>query len=121
MKVIQFKNNKGVPVKNQFIIYQEVPKGEMETFQSYDSIIAQKVYQGRDCKVALDEKYWNYSKTTSKYRNQFLGETKDETEKKIKSGEYILIDLNHENESQSGCLHKQWTNGICDKCGYDLN
>ena len=29
-----------------------------------------------------------------KYRNQFLGETKKETEAKIKSGEYILTDLN---------------------------
>jgi hypothetical protein len=32
--------------------------------------------------------------TTGKYRNQFLGETKKDTEAKIKSGEYILADLN---------------------------
>ena len=46
--------------------------------------------------IYLDRNYWDYSVTTSKYRNLFLGETKRETEKKIKSGEYILTDLNQE-------------------------
>ena len=45
-------------------------------------------------KIELDQKYWNYSNTTGKYRNIFLGETITETKKKIKSGEYILTDLN---------------------------
>lgn len=44
--------------------------------------------------ISLDEKYWNYSKTTGVYRNIFLGETKKETENKIKSGEYKIINLN---------------------------
>ena len=48
----------------------------------------------KDGKTFLDKTYWNYSVTTGKYRNQFLGETKKETEAKIKSGEYILTDLN---------------------------
>jgi hypothetical protein len=47
-----------------------------------------------DYRIRLDETYWDYSKTTGKYRNLFLGETKSETEKKIKSGEYILTNLN---------------------------
>ena len=38
---------------------------------------------------------WDYSVTTSKYRNIFLNENKKETEKKIKSGEYVLTDLTH--------------------------
>jgi hypothetical protein len=59
--------------------------------QSYNSIIVFRPFSG---KIQLDEKYWDYSKTTGKYRNLFLGETKKETEQKIKSGEYILIDLN---------------------------
>ena len=42
----------------------------------------------------LDEHYWDYSATTGKYRNQFLGEGIAETRAKIESGEYILIDLN---------------------------
>jgi len=44
--------------------------------------------------VFLDEKYWNYSKTTSKYRSQFLNESTKETKAKIESGEYQLINLN---------------------------
>ena len=37
---------------------------------------------GRD--VWLDEETWDYSTTTGRYRNQFLGEDKKATEKKIK-------------------------------------
>ena len=71
---------------NQCIIYTD--KGQL--FQSYDSIIV-KIENGI---VTLDEKYWAYSVTTSKYRNQFLCETKKETQAKIDSGEYKLDDLN---------------------------
>ena len=59
-------------------------------FQSYASIIARKDRDG----ITLDTSKWDYSKTTGKYRNLFLGETKKETEYKIKSGEYKLADLN---------------------------
>lgn len=45
-------------------------------------------------KVKLDAKYWDYSMTTGKYRNQFLGEKKWETEQKIKNGQYELTNLN---------------------------
>lgn len=58
--------------------------------QSYEVIICKITKWG----VWLDSVYWNYSKTTSKYRNKFLDETTKETEKKIKSGEYILTNLN---------------------------
>ena len=80
---------------NQFII----ENGSGLYFQSYKSIIVKKTYclgnnmDLRD-KVELDQKYWNYSRTTSKYRNQFLGETTKETQAKINSGEYVLTDLN---------------------------
>lgn len=73
--------------KNQFVINMD--NGDL-IFQSYKSIIVKK----SDNKVYLDSYYWNYSKTTSKHRNQFLGETTKEIEKKIKSGEYILTNLN---------------------------
>jgi len=73
--------------KNQFVINQD--NGDL-IFQSYQSIIAKKS-QG---KIYLDNIYWNYSKTTSKHRNIFLGETTKETQNKIKSGEYILTNLN---------------------------
>ena len=61
-------------------------------FQSYDSVIAQTDVSG---KVILDEKYWNYSRTTGFYRNSFLGEGIDNTRTKINSGEYSLANLNY--------------------------
>jgi len=45
-------------------------------------------------KIYLDEKTWNYSNTTAKYRRDFLNEGIDSTRAKIKSGEYILTNLN---------------------------
>jgi len=74
------------PVANQFIIYTS--KGKY--FQSYDSIIVAV----EDGKITLDENTWNYSRTTGKYRNEFLGEKIAETRAKIESGEYELEDLN---------------------------
>ena len=73
-------------VKNQYVIEGQ----DCTLFQSYDSIIARKDNTG----ITLDTRTWDYSKTTGKYRNLFLGETKKETEYKIKSGEYKLADLN---------------------------
>ena len=78
----------GRGVANQFII----TTAEGEYFQSYKSIIAFKPYG--DGKIVLDSYYWNYSTTTSKYRNEFLGESTEETKKRIKAGEYVLEDLN---------------------------
>ena len=74
-------------VPNQFEIYTE--SGVF--FQSYNSVIAFRPRQG---KIVLDKTYWDYSVTTGKYRNQFLCETKADTQRKIDSGEYILADLN---------------------------
>jgi hypothetical protein len=85
-KVKQFEGRNGA-VKNQFIL--KTNKGTY--FQSYDSMIAFKPLSGA---IQLDATYWDYSVTTGKYRNLFLGESKKETEAKIKSGEYILTDLN---------------------------
>ena len=81
---------KGNSIPNQFIIKKTTHMGVDEYFQSYKSIIAIKTSKG----IVLDKTYWNYSVTTGKYRNQFLNETKKETEAKIKSGEYKLKNLN---------------------------
>lgn len=77
----------GREVANQFILHDD---NGYCYFQSYSSII---VKQGHG-ETILDETTWDYSKTTGKYRNEFLGETKKETERKIKSGEYKLGNLN---------------------------
>ena len=82
MKATQFH------VKNQMVLTDN--QGN-EYFQSYDSIICRRSNTG---KITLDQRYWDYSKTTGKYRNMFLNETKAETQKKIDSGVYKLADLN---------------------------
>lgn len=86
MKVYNMRNkNTGREIPHQFIIQEEGGTW----FQSYYNTIA-KIANGN---VYLDENFWDYS-TAGKYRNQFLGETKKETEAKIKNGSYILADLN---------------------------
>jgi hypothetical protein len=86
MKITNLTSNKGNTIANQFEIKTETAL----YFQSYQSIIV-KIENGQ---IFLDSTFWDYSKTTGKYRNQFLGEDKKETEKKIKDGIYILTDLN---------------------------
>lgn len=76
------------PVANQFML--EAPTGKY--FQSYNSVIAFVPDSGDS--VQLDCKYWDYSRTTTKYLCQFLGETKNQIVVKIKSGEYVLTNLN---------------------------
>ncbi len=77
---------RGNTTPNQFVISTD----EGIYFQSYRTIIAAHI-RGQ---TYLDTHNWDYSRTTGKYRNMFLGETKKETERKIKTGEYKLINLN---------------------------
>ena len=91
MKVENIESNNGNKIANQFVITDD---NGNEFFQSYRSMIVKKDYEGDQVKIYLDQKYWNYSNTTGKYRNIFLGETIKDTRAKIKSGEYILTDLN---------------------------
>ena len=88
MKITNLLNNKGNNVPNQFEIRTE----KAVYFQSYQSIIVKRDYETKQ--IFLDKVYWNYSKTTSKYRNLFLCEDTKETERKIKAGIYILTNLN---------------------------
>ena len=87
MKVYNMESPNGNKVANQFEIYTD----EGKYFRSYKSIIAFKDNKGQ---VFLDDYYWNYSRTTSKYRNMFLNEGVNDTREKIKSGEYKLKNLN---------------------------
>ena len=77
MLVNQFK------VKNQFVLKDN--EGN-EYLQSYNSII---VKRDKNNNITLGSD-WDYSKTTAKYRNLYLNETKKETEAKIASGEYKI-------------------------------
>ena len=92
MKVTNMTSANGNKVANQFIVDGSHYGQEGHFFQSYDSVIAFKPFNGTA--ITLDRNYWDYSVTTGKYRNQFLGEGIAETRKKIDSREYILADLN---------------------------
>ena len=97
MKVENITSNSGNKISNQFIITDNDNGNKKEYFQSYNSMIAKKIYDNIGAFVVetfLDQKYWNYSNTTGKYRNIFLNETIKDTRAKIKNGTYILTDLN---------------------------
>lgn len=87
MIVSNMRSSRGNDVPNQFTIRSEFGT----TFQSYRSIIA---FIDNTGKVTLDEYYWNYSRTTSKYLSLFLDSTTIETKKRIKEGIYTLANLN---------------------------
>ena len=92
-------NSTGRKIPNQFVITDE-GRGALgnfisrETFQSYKSIIAVRIEWESETEIQLDINKWDYSTTTGKYRNQFLGEKKADTQRKIDSGEYKLVNLN---------------------------
>lgn len=80
-------NKSGRPVVNQFIIRDS--EHSAEYFQSYSSIIVKKVWNSGTLTVYLGPD-WDYSRTTGKYRNQYLGESTAETRKKLAAGIYKL-------------------------------
>jgi len=96
MKVQQMMSPRSYrPIANQFVITDTPDVGvDTQTFQSYDTLIARVTCDHGAESVELDENYYDYSATTGKYRNRFLGEGIADTRKKIKSGEYKLVDLN---------------------------
>lgn len=102
MKVTHLHNRNGNKVKNQFVVYDD---SDNKFFQSYDTIIVmEENFIEGPRKIYLDEKYWDYSVTTSKYRNIFLEESSKETAKKIKDGTYILTNLNQKGNKMSDDL-----------------
>ena len=95
INVSNMVSSSGNHVPNQFQIYGRDNNGWFfKIFQSYSTTIAKvSTYDGKK-RVFLDINSWDYSTTTGKYRNIFLNEKKQDTLKKIKSGEYQLINLN---------------------------
>ena len=87
------------PVANQFILtgvpacesFDGVKLPSGNRFQSYRSMIAHKDYMGN---LYLDNTYWDYSRTTAKYRNRFTGLNTAETKAGIADGSIKLVDLN---------------------------
>jgi len=101
MKVSNMKNSTGNAIPNQFIItdagYDTLGNSiKKEIFQSYSTIIAKRTVWKEETKIELDREKWNYSSTTSKYRNIFLNLTTAETKEAIKNGSITLTNLNEE-------------------------
>jgi len=90
MKVSNMRSRNGNPVPNQLIIHTP----EATFFQSYDTIIIKTTFIDGKRKVFLDSDAWDYSKTTARYRNDFLGCDSKTVKARIASGEYELADLN---------------------------
>jgi hypothetical protein len=90
MKVNNMRSPKGNLVANQFILFTP----EATYFQSYNSLIVKTTFEDGKRVVYLDEYFWNYSRTTSKYRTEFLRENTKETKEKIEKGIYRLTNLN---------------------------
>lgn len=77
-----------IPINYSSKKSQIISTSEGSFLYSYGALIAGKV----NGQVYLNEKYWDYSVTTGKHRNEFLGEGIAETRKKIKSGEYQFFE-----------------------------
>lgn len=99
MIVEQMLTTRGNLAANQFIIHNAntIGTGSGETeiltgtaFQSYKTIIAIQTNDGR---TILNEDYWDYSRTTSRYLNSFLGNTPNETRSDIKKGKITFRHL----------------------------
>jgi len=102
MKVKTMTTAKGNKARNQFVVRESAIRDgttvHRKIFISYETIIAvieRVYYQTGDTEtVSLDENYWDYSRTTSKYRNIFLNADTAQVKNRVASGEYTLTDLN---------------------------
>lgn len=83
VRVESMQSRNGNDVPNQFIIYADY--GVM--FRSYGSNIAFKPYDENILYLGED---WDYSKTTGKYRNEFLGYGVAELRARIADGRAIV-------------------------------
>ena len=96
------KGRTNKPIDNQYII----TTNEYDWFQSYNTVIV-KIDKIAD-RVYLDKNYWDYSRTTSKYRNEFLNLDTKSIQAKIGTGEFILDDLNcFESYSEDATIWRQ--------------
>ena len=94
--VEQMTSRSGNVVPNQVILSDMTGR----TFVSYGSKI---VYQSKDrasdglpLEIIVDEDYWDYSRTTGKYRNEFMNMGVQDVRKYIKEGRIKLGNLNRE-------------------------
>jgi len=92
IQVRTMNSRSGNPIPNQIIITEDA----WDVFVSYGSKIAFRSHERYNGKhqIVLDKDYWNYSRTTGKYRNEFLGFGVDECRRGLKEGWIKLGTLN---------------------------
>ena len=83
------------------LVYENMPSKEKKLKQiaKVENMLSNRSHKPvikdpRNNEIYLDRNAWNYSPTTSRYRNFFLQEDTKTTFKKIKEKVYILEDLN---------------------------
>lgn len=90
IKKIKVKNMLGPSFEKQVPNQFEITTPEGVYLQSYQTLIA---FRSNDGKVYLDREKHDYSNTTIRYRNRFLGMTSAGVKKAIKEGRIILTNL----------------------------
>ena len=93
MKVYPVLNEYKKVVSDQYVFIHNGNR----YFQSYDNIIAQ-IDQNNGA-ITLDEKYYDKSKTTAKYRNMFLDMSTSKMKKLIKNEVITLGKLNNDSSN----------------------
>jgi hypothetical protein len=88
MRVSQLINSGGRPVPNHFVIEYN----GFKWLQSYNALVARIDVESEE--VELDQNYWEYSKTTARHRNAFLGMDNSEVKRHVDDGTFRLVDLN---------------------------
>ena len=83
IEIENMQSSRGNDVPNQFIIRTKMGR----LFRSYDSNIA---FIPKDENIIYLGKDWNYSVTTSKYRNAFLNMTSNEIKQGIDNKTIII-------------------------------
>ena len=86
IKTMQSPSRSGGDMSNQVVIAFD----NGSVFSSYGTLIALEIREKDGMKTYLTDN-WDYSVTTGKYRNQFLGEGIKETIKKIADGTYKIV------------------------------
>lgn len=84
-------NSSGRPAKDQIVRHYEDGSSD---FISYGRTIVSRPFNYPKEPIVLDVGKWNYSITTARYRNRFLGESTGDTRRRIESGQYVLRNLN---------------------------
>ena len=99
IKAFNLNTNSGAPAQHQIVITYSTPTKEVRLFQSYGVLIARNTLNKKTYKrtCELSRNYWDYSRTTARYRNQYLGGDTKQVKKNLKNGVYCLASLNGDN------------------------